>query len=55
MDNDLLRRHGLGFVIADTAGNLSCAEHVTGGFVHVRLHGSGPLYVGLYGDEELAV
>jgi hypothetical protein len=26
---DLLRRHGLGFVIADTAGKFGYAEHVT--------------------------
>lgn len=25
----LLRRHGFALVIADTAGKLSCAEHVT--------------------------
>ena len=50
---DLLRRHGFGFVIADTAGKFAYAEHVTAGFVYVRLHGSGQLYVGRYGDGEL--
>jgi uncharacterized protein YecE (DUF72 family) len=50
---DLLRRHGFAFVIADTAGKFSYAEHVTAGFVYVRLHGSGQLYVGRYGDDEL--
>jgi uncharacterized protein YecE (DUF72 family) len=50
---DLLRRHGFGFVIADTAGKFAYAEHVTADFVYVRLHGSGQLYVGRYGDGEL--
>jgi uncharacterized protein YecE (DUF72 family) len=49
----LLRRHGCGFVIADTAGKFGYAEHVTADFVYVRLHGSGQLYVGRYGDDEL--
>jgi uncharacterized protein YecE (DUF72 family) len=50
---DLLRRHRCGFVIADTAGKFSYAEHVTANFVYVRLHGSGRIYAGRYGDEEL--
>jgi uncharacterized protein YecE (DUF72 family) len=49
----LLRRHGCGLVIADTAGKFGYAEHVTAGFVYVRLHGSGQIYAGRYGDEEL--
>ena len=50
---DLLRRYRFAFVIADTAGKFSYAEHVTAGFVYVRLHGSGQLYVGRYEDEQL--
>jgi uncharacterized protein YecE (DUF72 family) len=50
---DLLRRHRCGFVIADTAGKFTYAEHVTADFVYVRLHGSGQLYVGRYADAEL--
>ena len=49
----LLRRHGCGFVIADTAGKFGYAEHVTASFVYVRLHGSGRIYAGRYGDEAL--
>ena len=40
-------------MIADTAGKLTCAEHVTAKFVYVRLDGSRRLYVSRYGDEEL--
>ena len=50
---DLLRRHKFGFVIADTAGKFSYAEHVTARFVYVRLHGSGQLYASRYTDAEL--
>jgi uncharacterized protein YecE (DUF72 family) len=41
------------FVIADTAGKLSCPEHVTARFVYVRLHGSRRLYASRYGEEGL--
>ena len=50
---DLLRAHGCGFVIADTAGRYPYAEEVTAGFVYVRLHGSRELYVSGYTDAEL--
>jgi hypothetical protein len=36
------------FVIADTAGKYSCAEHVTADFVHVRVHGWGGRDVYVY-------
>jgi uncharacterized protein YecE (DUF72 family) len=49
----LLRRHGHGFVIADTAGTFAYAEEVTAPFVYVRLHGSRQLYVSGYTPEEL--
>jgi uncharacterized protein YecE (DUF72 family) len=43
-----LRRHGHALVIADTAGRYPYAEDVTAGFVYVRLHGTGQMYVGHY-------
>ena len=49
----VLREHGCGFVIADTAGKFPYAEEVTADFVYVRLHGSRQLYVSGYTDEEL--
>ena len=50
---DLLRRHGCGFVVADTAGKFGYAEEVTAPFVYVRLHGSRKLYVSGYTPREL--
>jgi uncharacterized protein YecE (DUF72 family) len=50
---DLLRAHGVGFVVADTAGTFPYAEEITADFVYVRLHGSRQLYVSGYTDEEL--
>jgi uncharacterized protein YecE (DUF72 family) len=50
---DLLRAHGVGFVVADTAGKFPYAETVTADFVYVRLHGSTQLYVSGYTDVEL--
>ena len=49
----LLRRHGIAFVIADTAGKHPFALHETADFVYVRLHGSAELYRSRYGDDEL--
>lgn len=49
----LLRDHGIGWVIADTAGRHPYAEEITAGFVYVRLHGSQELYVSGYSDAEL--
>jgi uncharacterized protein YecE (DUF72 family) len=51
---DILRGHGCGFVVADTARTFGYAEAVTADFVYVRLHGSSALYVSDYTDEELA-
>ncbi|HVY45531.1 MAG TPA: DUF72 domain-containing protein [Minicystis sp.] len=48
-----LRRRGLGFVIADTAGRHPYAEEVTADFVYVRLHGSTALYASDYSEREL--
>jgi uncharacterized protein YecE (DUF72 family) len=50
---DLLRRHRVASVIADTAGKWTLAEEVTAPFVYVRLHGSRVLYGSDYTDEEL--
>jgi uncharacterized protein YecE (DUF72 family) len=49
----LLREHGCGFVVADTAGKFPYAEEVTADFVYVRLHGSQELYASGYTDAEL--
>lgn len=49
----ILREHGCGFVIADSAGKFPSADVVTANFVYVRLHGSQELYVSGYGDAEL--
>jgi uncharacterized protein YecE (DUF72 family) len=40
----LLRRYGVAFVIADTAGHFPYSEDVTADFVYVRLHGDEELY-----------
>jgi uncharacterized protein YecE (DUF72 family) len=50
---DLLRRHRMAFVVADTAGKFPIAYEVTAPFVYVRLHGSTELYVSGYTDAEL--
>jgi len=49
----LLRRQGIGLVIADTAGLFPYAEDVTADFVYLRLHGDQELYVSGYGDPAL--
>ena len=50
---ELLRRRGVAFVIAETAGKWGYAEEVTAPFVYVRLHGSQVLYASRYTPEEL--
>ena len=50
---EILERHGVGFVVSDTAGRFPYAEVVTAPFVYVRLHGSKRLYVSGYDDTEL--
>jgi len=50
---DLLRRHDIGCVVADTAGKWPMAEAVTSDFVYVRLHGDTELYASGYGDAAL--
>lgn len=50
---ELVRRHGVALVAADTAGRFLYQEQVTTAFVYVRLHGSKQLYVSRYSDREL--
>jgi uncharacterized protein YecE (DUF72 family) len=50
---DLLRAHGCGLVVADSAGKFPMSDEVTAPFVYVRLHGSQQLYVSRYTDAEL--
>jgi uncharacterized protein YecE (DUF72 family) len=49
----LLRKHGIGLVVADTAGKWPFAEDVTADFVYVRLHGDKVLYASGYSDRAL--
>jgi uncharacterized protein YecE (DUF72 family) len=46
----LLREHGVGLVVADTAGRWPYLEDVTADLVYVRLHGDAELYVSGYDD-----
>jgi uncharacterized protein YecE (DUF72 family) len=50
---DVLDRHGVASVIADTAGTWPVIEHVAGDLVYVRLHGDTELYASGYTDESL--
>ena len=50
---DLLRRHRVALVVADTAGKWPLAEDLTADFVYVRLHGDEVLYVSGYSDVAL--
>jgi uncharacterized protein YecE (DUF72 family) len=50
---DLLRRHDVALVVADTAGKWPFIEDVTSDFVYARLHGSEELYVSGYDDASL--
>jgi uncharacterized protein YecE (DUF72 family) len=49
----LLRRQGLAFVVADTAGRWPYFEDATADFVYVRLHGDEKLYVSGYSPNAL--
>jgi len=44
-----LRRHGVAWVVADTAGKWPYAEDITADFVYIRLHGDTELYASGYG------
>jgi uncharacterized protein YecE (DUF72 family) len=50
---ELLRRHNIALVFADTAGRWPYAEDVTSDFIYARLHGDEELYVSGYGDAAL--
>jgi uncharacterized protein YecE (DUF72 family) len=50
----LLKRHGVGLVVADTAGKWPKLFHVTAGFVYVRLHGDIKIYTSGYSDAALS-
>ena len=50
---DLLRRHDVALVVADTAGKWPYAEDITSDFVYARLHGDEVLYVSGYTPKSL--
>ena len=50
----LLRKHGIGLVVADTAGKWPKLFHVTSDFVYVRLHGDVKIYTSGYSEGALA-
>jgi uncharacterized protein YecE (DUF72 family) len=50
---ELLRKHDIGLVVADTAGKWPFLEDVTSDFVYVRLHGDEQLYVSGYSKDSL--
>lgn len=50
---DLLRRHDVALVLADTAGRWPYAEELTADFVYVRLHGAEQLYWSGYTADQL--
>jgi uncharacterized protein YecE (DUF72 family) len=52
---ELLRRHGVACVLADTAGRWPRVEEVTADFMYLRLHGDQELYASGYSDEALNV
>ena len=51
---ELLRRHGIALVVADTAGRWPLVEDLTSDFVYIRLHGDQELYASGYGPRALA-
>ena len=50
----LLRAHGIGLVVADTAGKWPKMFQVSSDFVYVRLHGDVKIYASGYSDRALA-
>ncbi len=50
---EVLRRHRVACVLADTAGRWPAVEQQTGDFVYVRLHGDRELYASGYTDAAL--
>jgi uncharacterized protein YecE (DUF72 family) len=51
---DLLKKHQIGLVVADTAGKWPKLFHVTADFVYVRLHGDIKIYTSGYSERALA-
>ncbi|HEY2574229.1 MAG TPA: DUF72 domain-containing protein [Verrucomicrobiaceae bacterium] len=51
----LLRRHGVALVIADTAGKWPLMEDVTADFLYLRLHGDEELYASGYTPKALKI
>ena len=51
---DLLRRYGIGLVVADTAGKWPKMFQLTAEFVYVRLHGDVQIYASGYSSRALA-
>jgi uncharacterized protein YecE (DUF72 family) len=50
---ELLRAHGIAFVVADTAGRWPLVEEVTSDHMYVRLHGDVELYTSGYTPDAL--
>jgi uncharacterized protein YecE (DUF72 family) len=50
---DLLRRHDIAMVVADTAGKWPLLEDVTAPFVYIRLHGDKEVYASGYTEAAL--
>jgi uncharacterized protein YecE (DUF72 family) len=50
---EVLRRHGVACVLADTAGKWPKVEEVTADFMYLRLHGDQELYASGYSDAAL--
>jgi len=50
---EMLRKHHIALVIAETAGKWPFMEDVTADFLYLRLHGDEQLYVSGYTDEAL--
>ncbi|KLI98889.1 DUF72 domain-containing protein [Luteimonas sp. FCS-9] len=49
----MLRAHGVGLVVSDSAGRHPVTEDVTADFVYIRLHGDTELYTSGYGKAAL--
>jgi uncharacterized protein YecE (DUF72 family) len=50
---DILRRHGVALVLADSAGRFPVFDTTTAGFVYARLHGGEELYTSGYDARSL--
>lgn len=50
---DLLRKHRIALVVADTAGKWPLIEELTADFMYLRLHGDKELYTSGYSEDAL--